>query len=175
VLINRGNGTLEPRRDYPIGGPTGGPLAIADVNGDGTPDVTSANLQPGRVSVLLNRGAGRLQAKLEYRTGEFTNGLVTAELNGDGKPDVVTSSYYQSAVSVLLNTPGLCNVQRVGGLALTAAKQKLARVNCRAGKVRRAYSKRVKKGRVISQKPRFGALRRGSSRVSLVVSRGERR
>jgi alpha-tubulin suppressor-like RCC1 family protein len=30
-------------------------------------------------------------------------------------------------------------------------------------------------GQCISQKPRFGALRRGSSRVSLVVSRGERR
>jgi beta-lactam-binding protein with PASTA domain len=60
------------------------------------------------------------------------------------------------------------------GLGLAAAKRKLARVNCRAGKVSRASSKRVKKGRVISQKPRFGAVLRNLGKVSLVISRGRR-
>jgi beta-lactam-binding protein with PASTA domain len=50
----------------------------------------------------------------------------------------------------------------------------IARVNCRAGKVSRLYSKRVKRGRVISQKPKFGAVLPGGSTVNLVVSLGRR-
>ena len=42
---------------------------------------------------------------------------------------------------MLLNTPGLCTVQNVRGKALPAAKQTIARANCRVGKIRRAYSK----------------------------------
>ena len=53
---------------------------------------------------------------------------------------------------MLINTPGLCNVQDVERQTLTAAKQMLARANCRVGKIRRAYS-RTSRGRVISQKP----------------------
>ena len=47
-----------------------------------------------------------------------------------------------------------------------------ARTDCRVGKVRRAYAKTFKKGRVISQKPRPGTLLPTRSKVSLVVSRG---
>ena len=75
---------------------------------------------------------------------------------------------------MLLNTPGLCTVQDVKRQTLPAAKRTIARANCRVGKIRRAYSKRVKKGRVISQKPRFGAVLRSGGKVNLVVSRGRR-
>jgi beta-lactam-binding protein with PASTA domain len=56
-------------------------------------------------------------------------------------------------------------------MAPAAGKRKLARVNCRVGKVRRVHSK-IKAGRVISQKPRFGAVRPAGAKVDLVVSRG---
>jgi hypothetical protein len=49
------------------------------------------------------------------------------------------------------------------------------RANCRVGKVRRAYSKIVKRGRVISQKPGFGAVLPKGAKVTLVVSKGRRR
>ena len=75
---------------------------------------------------------------------------------------------------MLLNTPGLCTVQNVRGRTLPIARRTLARANCRVGKIRRAYSKNVKKGRVISQKPRFGAVLPGGGKVDLVVSRGRR-
>ena len=61
------------------------------------------------------------------------------------------------------------------GLTPAAAKQQLARVNCRMGKVSRRYVKGVKKGLVFSQKPRFGAVLRGGGKVNLVVSRGRKR
>ncbi len=75
---------------------------------------------------------------------------------------------------MLLNTPGLCTVQDVFRQTLPAAKQTIARANCRVGKIRRAYSKMVKRGRVISQKPRFGAVLPGGGMVNLWVSRGKR-
>jgi beta-lactam-binding protein with PASTA domain len=66
-------------------------------------------------------------------------------------------------------------MQDVTGNTLQAAKRTLARANCRVGKIRRAYSKTVKRGRVISQKPNFGAVLPGGSKVSLVISRGRNR
>ena len=50
----------------------------------------------------------------------------------------------------------------------------LARVNCRVGRVRHTYSKTGKRGRVISQKPRFGAVLPAGGKVNLVVSRGRK-
>lgn len=75
---------------------------------------------------------------------------------------------------MLINAPGLCNVQNVLGMRLLAAKRTLARINCRVGKVRYAFSKRAKKGLVISQNPLFGAMRPRGTKVTLVVSRGRR-
>jgi eukaryotic-like serine/threonine-protein kinase len=76
---------------------------------------------------------------------------------------------------VLLNTPGLCTVQDVKGKTLPGAKRTIARANCRVGTIRRTYSKTVKRGRVISQKPKFGTVLPGGGKVNLVVSRGRTR
>jgi beta-lactam-binding protein with PASTA domain len=57
---------------------------------------------------------------------------------------------------------------------LLAARRTLARANCRVGRVRRGDSM-MEKGHVISQKPKFGAVRRGGVKVNLVVSSGWRR
>jgi FG-GAP-like repeat/PASTA domain len=177
VFLNKGDGTFK-ERSYKTGHSGGGANVVAsDLNGDGRPDLATAvdwvtwSLDRHRISVLVNRGDGSFQAKVEY-PGSFGGPLASADLNGDEKPDLVTTG--NRSLHVLINTPGLCNVQDVVGMTPAAAKRELARVNCRAGRVSRAYSKRVKKGRVISQKPRFGAVLRGGGKVNLVVSRGRR-
>jgi beta-lactam-binding protein with PASTA domain len=101
-------------------------------------------------------------------------------LNRDGKPDLVTTSELvtnsdPAAVSVLLNATGLCAVPSVRGKALRAAKLAIAHADCRVGKIRAAYSKKVKWGRVISQRPEPGMVLRSGVKVNLVVSRGRRR
>ena len=68
-----------------------------------------------------------------------------------------------------------CVVPAVRGQKLAAARRRLVRANCRLGKVKRAYSPRVKSGRVISQRPRIGARLAELAKVDLVVSRGRRR
>ena len=94
-------------------------------------------------------------------------------MNGDGRVDLAAPDS-ESGIAVLINTPGLCNVQYVLQKSLAAAKQALARGHCRVGKLRRAHSTWVKKGRVISQKPTVGAVVPAGTKVNLVVSRGKK-
>ncbi len=68
-----------------------------------------------------------------------------------------------------------CVIPRLRGKRLAAAKRAIRRARCRVGKVRRRYTRRVRKGRVISQSPRSHTVRRPGSKVTLVVSRGPRR
>ena len=183
VLLNRGDGSFKHKLDYAAGTPTetcfgclAQPLSVAigDLNGDGKPDLATANYGGWSVSVLPNQGDGTFQAKLDYyATGSSPRSIAIADLNGDRKPDLATNG-----VSVLLNRPGLCTVQDVWRQTVPAAKRTLARANCRVGKIRRAYSgaySKVKRGGVISQKPNFGAVLPGGAKVNLVVSLGRRR
>jgi hypothetical protein len=175
VLANAGEGSFHPRRNYRTGErPVS--IAIGDLNGDGEPDLATANgYADGTVSVLVNRGDGSFQPKLNYRTGRRPESVAIGDLNGDGKPDLATANKAVGTVSVFVNTPGLCTVQDVKRQrqTLPAARRALLRANCRVGKIRRAYS-RATRGRVISQKPGFGAVLPGGGKVNLVVSRGRR-
>ena len=174
VLVNRGDGTFGSRRDYRTG-LFAASVAIGDLNGDAAAEVVVAN-GFNSISVLPNRGDGRFLPRLEYRAlkGGHQVSVAVADLSGDGRRDVVAADEAASSAYVFLNKPGLCNVQYVKGLRLAAARRELARANCRVGKVRRVQVKGWGKGRVIWQKPVFGAVRRGGARVGLVVSRGPR-
>jgi hypothetical protein len=179
VLLDKGDGTFGGRRIYRAG--SNESVAIGDLNRDGAADL--AVVSELGVSVLPNRGAGTFGGTLDYDGGGgLGDGPATAaiaDFDGDGHLDLAVANVkyrrneINSDLAVLLNRPGLCNVQWVRGLSVSAAKRKLARVNCRVGKVSSTYSK-VKAGRVISTKPGFGAVRPGGVKVSLVVSRGRK-
>ena len=68
-----------------------------------------------------------------------------------------------------------CIVPAVRGRTLPAARTRLVRANCRLGKVKRSFSATVRRGRVISQRPRVGPRLAELAKVDLVVSRGRRR
>jgi len=176
ILLNLGDGAFQLRREYRVGGSRR--VASGDLNGDGKADLAIAS---GRgVAVLLGRGDGRFRAKLDYLSGGrvFRSAwqIAVNDLNGDARLDLaVTNISEPSDLAVLLNTPGLCNVQYVTGVTPAAAKRILPRVNCRVGKVHRTYSKKIKRGLVISQDPAFGAIRPRGTKVKLVVSLGRKR
>ena len=175
VLLNKGDGSFRGSREYRTAfAPYS--VAIGDLNGDGKPDLAIANGHPtNSVSVLVNRGNGRFLPNVDYRTGRGSSSVAIGDLNGDGKSDLATANGRANTVSVLINAPGLCTVQNVEGKRLSVAKRVIARANCRVGKTRRANSKAVERGRVISQKPRPGTVLPSGGKVELVASKGPRR
>lgn len=64
-------------------------LAVADVNGDGKPDLLVADYN-GSVEVLLGNGDGTFQSASAYSSGGSAPwSVAVADLNGDGRPDLV--------------------------------------------------------------------------------------
>jgi serine/threonine-protein kinase len=63
-------------------------------------------------------------------------------------------------------------VPKVKGKTLKAAKRAIRSHHCAVGKVKNAASRTVKKGHVISQKPKPGKRLSRGAKVNLVVSKG---
>jgi hypothetical protein len=176
VLTNTGEGTFRTRKDYWRGGHAPISIAIGDLNGDGRLDLATGNERMHTLSALVNRGHAGFRDRVDYLPGPSAPvSAAIGDLNGDGKPDLVAANDLASSVSVLINTRALCNVQFVKGKTLRVTKRRLARAHCGVGKIRRVYSRDLKWGHVISQKPRLGAVLPGGGKVNLVVSRGRRR
>ncbi len=80
-------------------------MTTADVNGDGKPDIVTANLGDA-VFVLLNDGTRGFDLVTSYAVsvpGTQSTGVTTADVNGDGGADIITSVFSPGSVSVLLN------------------------------------------------------------------------
>jgi hypothetical protein len=87
-------------------GPFG--VAVADVDGDGRPDVITTNFNGADVSVLLSHtsvgGSSSFAPHVEFNTGTAPLFSAVSDFNGDGRPDLVTANSGDGMVSVLLNT-----------------------------------------------------------------------
>jgi uncharacterized delta-60 repeat protein len=78
-----------------------------------------------------------------------------------------------AARSVTATFKVLCVVPKLKGKTLRAAKRALKKAHCSPGKVTRAFSAKVRKGRVISQKPKPGKKLAAGSKVKLKLSKGK--
>lgn len=91
-------------------GPSPQSVAIADINGDGKPDVMVSNLlYPGSLTVLLNTTApgaatASFATPISFATGGAPYSVTAVDVNGDAKPDLVVANTSNGNVSVLLNT-----------------------------------------------------------------------
>jgi hypothetical protein len=176
VLSNRGGGSFGAKRDYRTSAGESYSVAAGDLSGDGKLDLVTANVSTNTVSVLTNRGDGSFVAEREYRAAGFEpEEVVVGDLNGDSREDLAVANFRGNGVVVLLNATGLCGVPNLKGKTVSAAKQTLARADCRVGRIRRHYSKIVARGRVISLAPAPGTVLPKRGKVNLVVSRGRKR
>jgi hypothetical protein len=102
--------------------------------------------------------------------------VAIADLNGDGRRDLALANANALRVVVLLaGRSRVCVVPNVKGRRLPAARLAVARADCRLGRIRRDYSRRVKEGRVIVENPPPRRVLRAGGKVNLVLSRGRRR
>jgi Big-like domain-containing protein/VCBS repeat protein/FG-GAP repeat protein len=107
VVLGNGDGTFETAVAYDSGGLEVLSVAVADVNGDGKPDLVAANTEGasshGLVSTLLGNGDGTFQPVVVYDSGDYwANSVAVADVNGDAKPDIVVAN--ENSVGVLINT-----------------------------------------------------------------------
>lgn len=107
-------------------------VAIADMNGDGLPDIVVSNEgagydgvgAAGAVVLLQNTAPGAatpsFAAPVIFQT-DTAVAIAVADLNGDGLPDIVIASGYQTAdaVEVMMNTTTKGSTQLSFGTATT--------------------------------------------------------
>ncbi|MFO0798484.1 MAG: VCBS repeat-containing protein [Gemmataceae bacterium] len=130
VLLADGHGGFRPGESIPIASPysltDGQPqpqlrsLAVADLNGDGIPDVLvttavgapfSNQIQdisagPGGVAVLLGVGDGTFRRAADLVDNRGPGAVAVADVNGDGLADVLVGNVVTKAVGVFLGAGG---------------------------------------------------------------------
>jgi hypothetical protein len=179
VGLNDGEGAFPQLVAYTAGG-TPVQVAIADMDDDGVLDLLTANRGSDDISILTGEGGGGFGPQFRVRVGRTPTALGVDDLDENGTNDLVTSNRRSRSVTVLLSgvnapQPVICLVPRIVRRTLTVAKRLLRQSNCSVGPVRRRYSGRVRRGRVIAQKPVAGLRLPETTRISLLVSRGPRR
>lgn len=81
-------------------------VAVADVNGDGKPDIVAVSGQ-ALISVLLGNGDGTFRDAVNYPSGgELPTSIVVADMNGDGKPDILVANESYGVDMLLGNGDG---------------------------------------------------------------------
>jgi hypothetical protein len=104
IRLGDGRGGFGPPVISPFGNSGAKTLAMADLNGDGVPDVVATFY--GGVLVASATPSGHLGPVSTYFTGTDVSDLAIADVNGDGVPDVVVANRGSNTVTVLLGRVG---------------------------------------------------------------------
>jgi hypothetical protein len=93
------------RIDLPAGNVMRG-LVVQDLNGDGKPEIVTANYGDNTISVFQNMstvGNIAFAARVDFAAGNGPQGLAIGDLDGDGNPDLVVANWNDSTISIFRN------------------------------------------------------------------------
>lgn len=102
VLTNDGSGRLGSNAAPKVGR---SPYCVVagDLNGDGQPDLTSANFNDNTLTVLTNNGSGVFGSNATLSVGVNPNCVLAADVNGDGWLDLISNDNGAATLTVLTN------------------------------------------------------------------------
>ena len=99
VMLGNGDGTFQPPSLFSSDGRDPDSIAIADLDGDGYPDLVLANFcaidtcDNGSVSVMQGNGNGTFQSPVTYNSaGIEAVSVAIGDVNGDGHVDVIVAN-----------------------------------------------------------------------------------
>jgi hypothetical protein len=87
-------------------------VQIADMDGDGKPDLIVDNFSSNTLSVFRNTGStgsistASFAAKVDFATGSHPRGVTVADIDGDGKPDIAVANSSGNTLSIFRNISG---------------------------------------------------------------------
>jgi hypothetical protein len=120
VLLGNGDGTFQTAVVYSSGGYAAYSIAVADVNGDGKPDLevdnlcVDSNCLTGSAGVLLGNGDGTFQTAVTYGSGgNGAYSIAVADVNGDSLPDMILANKCADST---------CSADGVGGVLINSSK-----------------------------------------------------
>ncbi len=145
---------LSPRQNSVVNHP------VLTVRGIVTDPIGVTQLTVGGRGVAAAAG-GAFATALTLRPGK--NVIAARAINTAGNT---------SSASVTVTLHPVCRVPRLRGQTLAAARHALALSYCGVGRITRAHSRRIRRGRVISSSPPSGEAHRPGTRIRLLVSRG---
>lgn len=122
--------SLASKLDFTTGkGPYG--IAVADIDGDGKPDVVVTNYLDDNISVFRNTSqAGNISfaSAVNFATGNGPEHVAIYDLDSDGKPDLTVANFLDNTVSLLRNigSDGIISFDPKVHVILTLAPKRLA-------------------------------------------------
>lgn len=120
VLLGDGSGHFTPGPGSPFPcNPNPNDVVIADMNGDGNPDLVIANHQTPYITILLGDGTGGFKpsahSPFATQSHPHPHGVAVADFMGDGKPAVVVNSWGRDQI-LLIPSDGKGNLILPGKL-----------------------------------------------------------
>lgn len=93
ILLNDGHGHFTVSHDLATTAYRSYSAVLADVDGDGFPDLVIGNDAPDPKVVYLNDGQGNFRLGTTFGGPEWgTRNIAVADLNGDGLPDIIVAN-----------------------------------------------------------------------------------
>ena len=102
VLLGDGRGGFRPMKGSPFAaGANPVRVAVGDVDGDGWPDVVTANMRGGDVTVLLGDGRGSFRPGVGRSAGKEPYGVAVGDVDGDGRAEIFVANHASGDVSMI--------------------------------------------------------------------------
>ena len=103
VFVTRNNGNMDfaTPTTYAVNDYINTDVAVADLTGDGKPEIIVSLYCCTSVQVLVNNGFGSFTSSSFHDAGSHPNSVTVADLNGDNKLDVITGNYSNEGAAVM--------------------------------------------------------------------------